>query len=110
MYIQASASLIIDQWIYVIVTFQKNQGVLLYYDAKLRSANKTGLPVSDTRPVDTDKNLLIGRNIEGPPYHYAAFDMASLTIFPEFLNENDVEKTFLFFWTEASKCRFHAEQ
>jgi hypothetical protein len=101
---QASTPLVLNQWIYVIMTFKKGLGLSLYYDAQLRSMDNTGLPVPDTHPVETDKNLLIGRNIEGPPYHYAAFDMASLTVFQEYLHEDDVNRVFLFFWS-GSKWR-----
>ena len=89
----------LDQWIYVIMTFKQGLGLSLYYDAQLRSMDNTGTPVPDTHPVDTDKNLLIGRNIEGPPYQYAAFSIASLTVFEEYLHEDDVNRVFLFFWS-----------
>ena len=81
------------------MTFKKGLGLSLYYDAQLRSMDNTGSPVPDTNLVDTDKNLLIGRNIEGPPYQYAAFDMASFTVFQEYLHEDDVNRVFLFFWS-----------
>ena len=96
----------LDQWIYVIMSFKKGLGLSLYYDAQLRSMDNTGSPVPDTHPVDTDKNLLIGRNIEGPPYQYAAFDMASLTVFQEYLHEDDVNRVFLFFWSGSKWNHF----
>ena len=81
------------------MTFKQDLGLSLYNNAQLRSMDETGSSVPDTHPLDTDKNLLIGRNIEGPPYYYAAFSMASLAVFEEYLHEDDVNRVFLFFWS-----------
>ena len=83
----------------MIMTFKQGLGLSLYYDAQLRSMDNTGSLVPDTHQLETDKNLLIGRNIKGPPYYYAAFSMASLTVFEEYLHEDDVNRVFLFFWS-----------
>lgn len=83
----------------MIVTFKRGLGLSLYYNAQLGNMDNTGTPVPKTVPLDTAKNLLIGRNIQGPPYQYAAFDMSSLTVFQEYLHEDDVNRVYLFFWS-----------
>jgi hypothetical protein len=97
---------VLEEWIYVMMTFKKDLGVLLYYDAQLRGTDNKRSPVPFTHPVDTNKNFLIGRNIESQPYQYAAFDMASLTVFEEYLHEDNVNRAFLFFWSGSKWNNF----
>ena len=84
-------------------TFKKHQGLSLYYNSLLRSNDATGNHVPNTYLVNANKNLVIGRNINSPPYHYAAFDMSSLFVFQEYLYRDDVSEILPKYFVFSSK-------
>ena len=97
-YFQPVSSQQLDEWKFVMATFKKHQGLSLYYNSLLQSNDATGNHVPNTYLVNANKNLAIGRNIHGPPYHYAAFHMSSLVVFQEYLYRDDVRRAYVFYW------------
>ena len=82
------------------VTWNKRDGMKMYYNAQLRVHNITGEPVPTTTVNPYKDNYVIGREVgNNGPFHPAKFDMASLTTFAGSLTQDDVNAAYIFFWS-----------
>lgn len=89
---------------YVMVTWNKKEGMKMYYNAQLRVHDTTGKPVSTTTVSPYKNNFLIGREVGNDgPFHPGKFNMASLTTFAGRLSQDDVNAAYIFFWS-GRKC------
>lgn len=92
------------KWVYVMVTWSKEDGMKMYYNANLRVHNVTGKPVPLTSVTSYKDNFVIGREVgNNGPFHPSAFDMASFTTFAGRLSQDDVNAAYIFFW---SGCKY----
>ena len=84
--VQASASVTAGKWIYLLVTWSRNDGVKMYVDNQMRSSARNGSPNPEKRPTQEQINLSIGRNINGisAPMN-GMFKMASLVVFNTYI-------------------------
>ena len=85
------------------LTWKKDDGIKIYYNSELQADDDVGLDVYNTTTVPFKSNLLVGRNVanSGP---LANFQMASLTIFGSSMTQDDVDRSYIFFW---SGCKWN---
>lgn len=87
------------------VTWNKREGMKMYYNAQLRVHDTTGKPVPTTTVIPYKINFMIGREVgNNGPFHPGQFDMASLTTFAGRLSQDDVNAAYIFFW---SGCEYY---
>lgn len=96
----SSAGALMNNWVYVMVTWSKREGMKMYYNAQLRVHNTTGEPVRTTALNPYKDNFVIGREVgNNGPFHPGKFDMASFTTFAGSLTQDDVNAAYIFFWS-----------
>ena len=100
---QAEAIVVPDQWIYIIVTWKSDLGLFMYYNYQLKATDSSGTTITGTQVMEANPNFSIGRNVRGPSFYYAKFDISSFTTFNKFIPEADISNVYLFFW---SSCKF----
>lgn len=94
-----------NEWVYVMVTWKKKDGMQMYYNAQLRVQDTTGKPVSLTTVSPYKNNFVIGREVgNNGPFHAGKFEMASFTTFAGRLPQDDVNAAYIFFW---SGCKYY---
>ena len=95
----------LDKWMYVMLTWKKDEGLNLYYNADLKADDDNGVEVTAATTAPFKKNFVVGRRVDdmGPP---ANFQMASLTIFGSYMPQTDVDKSYIFFWS-GRKCHLY---
>nr|XP_058946642.1 uncharacterized protein LOC131774603 [Pocillopora verrucosa] len=100
---------LMHKWVYVMVTWSKEDGMKMYYNADLRVHNVTGKPVPLTSVTSYKDNFVIGREVgNNGPFHPSAFDMASFTTFAGRLAQDDVNAAYIFFWSGLSAKIYYA--
>ena len=106
---ESSGSALMNDWVYVMVTWSKRDGMKMFYNSQLRVHNTTGAPVSMTSVTPYKDDFVIGREVgNNGPFHPAKFYMASFTTFAGSLSQDDVNAAYIFFW---SGCKFlHLER
>jgi len=88
------------------VTWNKKEGMKMYYNAQLRVHDTTGKPVPTTTVSPYKNNFVIGQEVgNNGPFHPGRFDMASFTTFAERMSQDDVNAAYIFFW---SGCEYRA--
>ena len=103
-YQKVQSDAFLNEWVYVMVTWRKRDGIRMYYNAQLRSNNATGAPVENTTVDPYKDNLVIGREVgNNGPFHSAHFNMASFTTFAGCLSQDEVNAAYIFFWS-GRKC------
>lgn len=101
---KVQSTAIMNNWVYVLVTWSKREGMKMYYNAQLRVHDTTGKPVSSTTVTSYKDNFVIGREVgNNGPFHPGKFDMASFTTFAGCLPQDDVNAAYIFFW---SGCKY----
>lgn len=94
------SSLVQNDWVYVMVTWSKKEGMKMFYNAQLRVHDTTGKPTSMTIVNPYKNNFVIGRVVgNNGPFHSGKFDMASFTTFGGRLLQDDVNAAYIFFWS-----------
>ena len=102
---QVESSALPKEWVYVMVTWKKKDGMKMYYNAQLRVQDTTGKPVSLTTVSPYKNNFVIGREVgNNGPFHPGKFAMASFTTFAGRLPQDDVNAAYIFFW---SGCKLY---
>lgn len=106
---ESSGSALMNDWVYVMVTWSKRDGMKMFYNSQLRVHNTTGAPVPMTSVTPYKDDFVIGREVgNNGPFHPAKFYMASFTTFAGSLSQDDVNAAYIFFW---SGCKFlHLER
>lgn len=98
-----------NEWVYVMVTWNKKEGMKMYYNAQLRVQDTTGKPTRITKVNSFKNNFAIGREVgNNGPFHSGKFDMASFTTFAGRLPQDDVNAAYIFFWSGLSAKIYYA--
>ncbi|XP_031555970.1 uncharacterized protein LOC116292758 [Actinia tenebrosa] len=83
---EASTSVTGGQWMYLLITWNRNEGVKMYVDNQMKSSTRNGKPNPDKQPTTKQINLNVGRNVNGlsAPMN-GMFKMASLVVFNTYI-------------------------
>lgn len=74
---------------YVLITWNRNEGVKIYVDNQMKSLARNGKPNPEKRPTAEQINLSVGRNINGiSAAMNGMFKMSSLVVFNTHIQTN----------------------
>ncbi|XP_074615208.1 uncharacterized protein LOC141874734 isoform X6 [Acropora palmata] len=91
---QLSTELVTNQWQDIVMTWKKEEGLMLYVNGAFRDSLKEGRETSFV--PNKQARLTIGRKSGNPPFKYTRMYISSLFAFTRFLAPEDVPYVFTF--------------
>ncbi|XP_067038773.1 uncharacterized protein [Acropora muricata] len=91
---QLSTELVTNQWQDIVMTWKKEEGLMLYVNGAFRDSLKEGTETSLV--PNKQARLTIGRKSGNPPFKYTRMYISSLFAFTRFLAPEDVPYVFTF--------------
>lgn len=93
---QVSKLLYDENEMFVIVTWNQEEGLAMYINGSLVSTDSAGEAVLNAPNIEMSPNILIGRGFNKVETSKSKFVIFSLIIFPKYLREKEAKATYLY--------------